>query len=60
LQRMLIVETVDSGFCDTVFRKEMSLKKARIYGPYISGAIMLVVLFYLLPMFVRFLRHVFG
>jgi len=60
LQRILIVETVDSGFCDGVFRKEMSLKKARIYSPYISGAILFIAFFYLLPMLVRFLRHVFG
>lgn len=60
LQRILIVETVDSGFCDGVFRKEMSLKKARIYSPYISGVILFIAFFYLLPMLVRFLRHVFG
>ncbi|NRO97051.1 hypothetical protein GWC77_14085 [Paraburkholderia sp. NMBU_R16] len=36
LHRILIVEAVDSGFSDNVFRKEMSLKKARIYSPYMA------------------------
>ena len=59
LHRILIVEAVDPDFSDNVFQKEMSLKKASVYSPYISGFILLIVFFYLIPMLVRFLRHFF-
>lgn len=63
LQRMLILETVDSGFCEQVFQESMSavkvnqwIRRLKILSPFIIAVPMLIFFFVVLPAIVRFLR----